>query len=163
MGDKRRFYELAKFIKNNFPDENLKIADIASGKGYLQVALREQGYKHVISYDKRSKNTVNKKKYKQVYRLFSNKETTEFNLLVGLHPDEATDVIITEAARRKISFVIVPCCTKTTVTTFWGHNSYANWMKHLEDYAKLLKFNITTTRIPISGRNVVMKGVYCGC
>lgn len=156
MGDRRRFDVFARYIKSNFPGEQ-RIADIASGKGYLQVALREQGYSYIVSYDKRK---IRCNKIKTVYRLFDDKEKTQFDLLVGLHPDEATDVIITQAAKRKIPFVIVPCCVKPHDTVFWKSSShYTEWIDHLQKYAEKLGFDVTMTRLPIKGRNIVMKGV----
>ena len=42
MGDPRRFSLFADVIAANFPS-NLPVADVAGGKGYLQVALRQRG------------------------------------------------------------------------------------------------------------------------
>ena len=50
MGDKKRFDLFAKAISKRFPSW-MRVADIAGGKGYLQLALKEQGFKDVITFD----------------------------------------------------------------------------------------------------------------
>ena len=156
MGDKRRFDLFANYIKVHFP--NVKsVADIAGGKGYLQVALKEQGIKEVITLDKgkRCKRGINYK-----HQLLSNNtKLKNVNLLVGMHPDEATDVIITQASKRGIPFSIVPCCAKPTDTVFWGSiGNFANWLKHLKGYAERLGYRVEEHRLRMAGRNIVLTG-----
>ena len=55
MGDSRRFDLMAKLIEKHIP-KGFTIGDIASGKGYLQAALRQRGYRNITSWDKRNKN-----------------------------------------------------------------------------------------------------------
>jgi hypothetical protein len=112
--------------------------------------LSSFGYK-VTTFDIRNK-FVKGLNYR--HTLFNKELKDDFSLLVGLHPDEATDVIITEAARRKIPFVICPCCEKPTDTTFWG----GKWVDHLTKYAEKLGFQVTKTQLPIVGKNVVLIG-----
>lgn len=157
MGDSRRFDLFAKLIRNNFnPQLFPTVADVAGGKGYLQGALREQGYKEVITFDKR-KGRRDRPKMRYKYMYFSDKVEDEFNILVGMHPDEATDVIITEAAKRKIPFVVCPCCVKPTDTKFSG-DDICGWISHLKGYAERLGFVVIETALSMSGRNVCLIG-----
>lgn len=43
MGDRRRFDLFAKMIMREFPAAR-RIADVAGGRGWIQVALRELGH-----------------------------------------------------------------------------------------------------------------------
>jgi hypothetical protein len=160
MGDPRRFDLFAKFILKNFPPEKYqRVADIAGGKGYLQTALRSYGY-NVTTFDKRKgrKNRPNRFQYQ--YRFFDHRIEEEFDLLVGMHPDEATDIIIAEAARRKTAYAIVPCCIKPTVSKmkFTNAYNYTNWIKHLKDFAKELKLTVNKAYLRMTGKRLILYG-----
>lgn len=163
MGDSRRFDLFAAVIQRNFPAFRYKaVADIAGGKGFLQLALRQRGY-NVTTFDKRSGYKKKSRKFRYQYRYFDSKIKQPFDLLVGMHPDEATDVIIEEAAKRKIPFVICPCCVKPTTTVFFGQHSFSRWVKHLEAYAVKLGFSVTKTKLRMNGKNLVLIGRFkCG-
>ncbi len=155
MGDSRRFDIFAKFIARNF-NKHMRVADIAGGKGYLNLALRQAGFENVITFDIRNVR-VRKVDYKR--RLFNNSIKEEFDLLVGLHPDEATDHIIMEAAKRKIPFVIVPCCVKPDAATYWGSkSSERDWLKHLTKLAEKQGFEVIELTLKINGKNKVLMG-----
>lgn len=157
MGDSRRFDLFAKMIAKQFPSRLYKsVADIAGGKGYLQHALRERGYS-VTTFDKRNRaRKVGKMRYKRRY--FSDKIEDEFDLLVGMHPDEATDVIIVEAAKREVPFLVCPCCVKPSAVTYWGKHSYKQWCQHLEKLAKKLGYKTQWLMLPMNGKNKVLVG-----
>lgn len=157
MGDKHRFDVFAKFIRSNFPpDKYINIADIAGGKGDLNKRLKIYGYKNIVTFNTR-KNRKNKIIYKR--KLFDDSIDDSFDLLIGMHPDEATDVIINEAGKRKISFVIVPCCILPTVTNFNGKRNYINWCSHLKKFAEKLNFIVRETSLDIKGKNHVIWGI----
>lgn len=156
MGDPRRFHMMAEAVAEIWPDQNIRYADIAAGKGYLRSALYQLGYQNGICFDKRP-NKAGRKHYQ--YRYFDRHVRNEFDLLLGMHPDEATDIIITEAARRQIPFVIVPCCAYPTVSTFWGsQRDYKGWMHHIACYAERLGFDLKEQHLRISGRNTMLIG-----
>jgi hypothetical protein len=147
MGDSLRFKVFANYIKTNFPKVK-SIADIAGGKGCLQVELRKLGYT-VTTYDKRHVRISRNLSYKYAY--FDNRVKDHYDLLIGMHPDEATDVIVTEAIKRNIPFCVVPCCviphaTKCNKKVFIEKDSNClYWFQSLEyfllDYKKwLLEF-----------------------
>lgn len=155
MGDSQRFKVFSKEVIKKFPPKKYnKIADVAAGKGYLNFELKKKGYK-VTSFDKR-KNNRHGVTFKRQY--FNSKIKNVFDLLVGMHPDEATDIIITEAAKRKIPFAIVPCCSKPTDTTFYGNSSYISWVHHLDMYARRLGFITNKKQIKITGKNIMIWG-----
>lgn len=157
MGDPRRFDQFAALIHRNFPRAR-RVADVAGGKGYLQTALRERGYE-VVTFDKR-KGRKDRPKMRYQYRYFDSTITEPFDLLVGMHPDGATDVIIKEAAARRVPFVICPCCAISTATAYWGaRHGIGGWVEHLKAYAKRLGFEVREMLLKINGRNLVLVGV----
>lgn len=156
MGDSRRFDVFADFIQNNFQYCN-RIADIAGGKGYLQTALRDRGY-NVITFDKRKGRKNRPGKFEFQYRYFDSTVKEDFDLMVGMHPDEATDVIIVEAAKRSIPFAIVPCCVMPNKIAYWGDHNYNDWIKHLKNVAYKLGYEVDEKQLKIDGRNLVLYG-----
>lgn len=158
MGDSRRFDLFANLIAKQFPDRTLKIADVAGGKGYLAISLkRDQGYKNVEVFDpKRRKIRPRRIKYNK--RFFAEDTADGFDLIVGMHPDEATDVIIKTAADNGVPFVVCPCCVKPTVSNFWGKHNYHVWLDYLERYAKSFGFKVQRLLLKMNGKNVVLVG-----
>lgn len=158
MGDKKRFDLFVKAISKRFPSW-MRVADIAGGKGYLQLALKEQGFKDVITFDcKPRKNRVRVHGVKFCWRKFDHNIETEFDLLVGMHPDEATDVIIYEAAKRRIPFGIVPCCIMPTRLLFWDKRNYRGWVKALTKMAETQNFEVEKYQLRMNGKNLALFG-----
>lgn len=163
MGDSKRFQTFATAISRVFPPHKYKkVADIAGGKGLLQQALHKIGY-DVTTYDKRhdhiKSNTI---KYK--YGYFDSRIKDHFDMLVGMHPDEATDIIIHEAIVRNVPFCVVPCCVLPTVTEYHGNNdrsdmgAYRSWIAHLKRYATKNGYTVQETLLPIHGKNIALFG-----
>lgn len=157
MGDSRRFEVFANFIKANFPNCR-QVADVAGGKGYLQTALRDLGF-NVITFDKRKGRRNRPGKFEFQYRYFDSTVKNDFDLLVGMHPDEATDVIIREAAKRRVPFAIVPCCIMPTAYIYYGQHKYSQWVEHLKNVAKRLGYQVYDTQLKIQGKNTVIWGI----
>lgn len=157
MGDPRRFDQFASLIQRHFPSST-RIADVAGGKGYLQCALRWRGFTSVHTFDKRQGRKHRPGRFEYSYRLFDELVGTPFDLLVGMHPDEATDVIIVEAARRRVPFAVSPCCIKPFARAYFGAYSFSGWLAHLTALAINEGFDVTTEHLPISGRSLVIIG-----
>ena len=157
MGDSRRFQVFAQFISKQFPHQDTHIADVAGGKGDLQLALRELGYTNVTTFDKRKKKKITRGVRYQ-HRWFDTGVKQDFNLLLGMHPDEATDVIVVEAARRSIPFAIVPCCVMPNAITFWGQHNYRTWLSWLETNASKRGHRVERFYLNIQGKNTVLLG-----
>jgi len=162
MGDGKRFEVFAKYIANNFPPQKYKaVADIAGGKGALQVELHSLGYS-VTTYDKRHTKCSRNLQYK--YSYFNSDIKENYSLLVGMHPDEATDVIIVQAIQRCIPFCVVPCCILPCATKYNGNNdrasrgAYRSWVNHLKQVAESAHYDVAISELPISGKNIVLSG-----
>jgi hypothetical protein len=153
MGDPQRFKQFAQLITQQFPKQN-KIADIAAGCGELSYQLIRQG-KQSTAYDCRYSKLKPARKH-IAYSFDFLKSKKEYELLVGMHPDEATEIIIKQASERKIPFVIVPCCPKTFYTK--DKIEKHKWLAHLRIYANKLKFNTRKLCLDIEGDNIVLIG-----
>lgn len=152
MGDSKRFRVVADFIIRNF--KPCRVADIAGGKGHIQQYLRPAGFT-VVTFDKR-KGRKDRVKMEYKYGYFDSNTPGDFGLLLGIHPDEATDVIIAEASRRGIPFVIVPCCVKPTMTHYIG--DYHGWLQHLTKFAQQRGFCVSKQELKMQGCNIALIG-----
>lgn len=160
MGDNRRFNLFAELISKQLPPNLYKnIADVAGGKGYLQFALKQKGYKNIITFDKRKKEKrVNVNNLNYSYRFFSSNIKEDFDLLVGMHPDESTDLIIVEAIKRSIPFIICPCCVKPYAVIFNKQHNYTNWIEHLKNIATKANYDVQEFALKMTGKNIVLMG-----
>jgi len=158
MGDERRFQRFGELIKSKFPPAQYQhIADIAGGKGQMQQALIHSGYS-IITYDKRKGRKDRLGRFNYRYQYFSSEIKDRFDLLIGMHPDEATDVIIVEAIKRNIPFAIVPCCVKPSAVVYWGQHCTKDWLIHLKSIAISGGYIIEETMLKINGKNTVLIG-----
>ncbi|KKW11167.1 MAG: hypothetical protein UY48_C0024G0008 [Candidatus Gottesmanbacteria bacterium GW2011_GWB1_49_7] len=153
MGDSRRFHLFAKLILKHLPLK-ANIVDISGGKGYLQAALRQNGYMHVTSWDKRKKYTCNRQNYR--YGYFNWESAPEYEAVVAMHPDEGTDHAILYAASRGIPGLVCPCCIKPDAVAFWQNYKLDLWYQHLEGLALKYKRQVTWATLPMNGRSQVM-------
>ena len=147
MADLRRFTVFAQFLTERF--DAPRVFDVAGGMGKLNEALTALG-RQVATFDRRHRHLgVN---YSQ--RTFTLEEPCEAELVVGLHPDGATRVIIEYAARHRIAFAVVPCCSDNGM-------SYKPWMRHLAELARAQGFDeVGEAVLPIRGRARVLYGCF---
>ncbi len=99
MGDSRRNIEFAKFICKQFPSVK-SILVIADGGCELSYLLQEKGYKiRVIENRKRHSKGV---AYNRGF--FSYTDIIVEDLIIGMHPDEATGEILLSAKQQNKSY-----------------------------------------------------------
>jgi hypothetical protein len=145
MGDKRRFDVFARFLVERFPAP--RIYDVAGGMGKLNEALARLG-RTVTTYDRKVKHLP----VPYAERRFTLEEPCTCDLVVGLHPDGATRVILEYAARHALPFAVVPCCSDNGL-------SYKPWVRHLVALAHELGFpRIEEHDLPLEGRARVIVG-----
>jgi len=145
MADKRRFELFAQFLCQRFPAP--RIFDVAGGMGRLNEELSKLG-REVTTYDGRHKRL----KVRYVERHFTVEEPCACDLVVGLHPDGATRVIIEYAARHQVPFAVVPCCSDNGLP-------YKPWMRCLAELAGSLGLVVEEHTLPMEGRARVLVGV----
>jgi hypothetical protein len=145
MADLRRFSVFAQFLAERF--EARRIFDVAGGMGKLNEALTARGAQ-VVTFDRRHRHL----NVSYVEAAFTLNEPCHADLVVGLHPDGATRVIIEYAGLHRIAFAVVPCCSDNGM-------SYKPWMRHLTELARAQGFDEVGEQVlPIGGRARVLYG-----
>jgi hypothetical protein len=145
VADKRRFDLFAELLVAKFPAA-VRIFDVAGGMGRLNEALTARG-RTVTTYDTRHKHLP----VRFAERLFTLDEPCEADLVVGMHADGATRVIVEYAARHRIAFAVVPCCSDNGMP-------YKPWMRHLAELATGLGLEAAEETLPMDGRARVILG-----
>lgn len=145
VADKRRFSLFADLVQRHFPGCR-RAFDIAGGMGKLNVELSARGL-DVLTFDKRWKRA----EVKYAERLFTLDEPCDCDLLVGMHPDGATRVIVEYAAKHGRPFAVVPCCSDNGM-------SYKPWMRHLAQLGGDLGLEVVEEALPMDGRARVLIG-----
>jgi len=156
MGDSRRFSLMADLVRQYVPRRDTLIADVAGGGGGLQAALRGLGYRNVLSIDRRQKYASGRSGYR--YGLFNYKYSDTFGLVVGMHPDEATDHIVLYGRERNIPWIVCPCCVRPSAASYGdGRNDYHRWIAHLRALGGG-STKVVTVNLPMTGRGIVLLG-----
>lgn len=145
MADKRRFDLFAELLRSHFPAAT-RVFDVAGGQGKLNDALTRRGCE-VITFDRRHKHLP----VTFAERDFTLDEPCACDLVVGMHPDGATRVIIEYAAKHQVPFAVVPCCSDNSMP-------YRPWMRHLADLGKHLGLHVAEVELPMEGRARVILG-----
>lgn len=146
MADKRRFEVFARFLADTFPDAP-RVFDVAGGMGRLNEELSKLG-RQCLTFDLRHKRLP----VPYAERVFTLDEPCDAELVVGLHADGATRVIIEYAAKHRLAFAVVPCCSDNSMP-------YNPWMKHLTGLARQLGFTrVEEKTLGIDGRARVLFG-----
>jgi hypothetical protein len=147
MADKRRFDLFAQFLVQRFVAP--RIFDIAGGQGRLNESLTRLG-RTVTTFDLRHKHLP----VRFAQRAFTLDEPCEADLVVGMHPDGATRIIIDYAARHRLPFAVVPCCSDNSMP-------YNPWMRHLAELARERGFPVVQEHcLPMEGRARVILGEF---
>jgi hypothetical protein len=145
MADKRRFDLFADFLVSRFAAP--RVFDVAGGQGRLNEALTQRG-RAVTTFDLRHKHLP----VTYAQRIFTLDEPCEAELVVGMHPDGATRVIIEYAAKHRLPFAVVPCCSDNGMP-------YNPWMRHLAELARSAGFpTVEEVKLSMDGRARVLVG-----
>lgn len=145
MADPRRFELFARFLKERFPDARLAY-DVAGGMGRLNEELGRVGTR-AVTFDARRKRLP----VEYAERRFAMEEPCRCDLVTGMHPDGATRLIVEYAAKHRIPFAIVPCCSDNGMP-------YRPWMRHLAEVAAGLGFAVEEASLSMTGRARVLVG-----
>jgi hypothetical protein len=160
-GDPRRFEALAQFIAERFPRPGTQtVLDVGGSMGILCYHLARLGYE-VTVVDPRRRDV--KRHYRKLARRGGFHMRMHYvqrvllpeddaDLLVGLHPDEATEWVVRQAVRRGRAFVVVPCCVMPLDGV---RRSVEEWHQYLCALAAGTHA-VRVERLPISGANIVI-------
>jgi hypothetical protein len=162
VNDRRRFRVFAEFIRGTYP-AGARVADVGGSRGSLSWHLRVLGFHPTIVdvRDSRHPRWVHRelrKKSRDLGRLVGiprltakvqDVDLSPFDLLVGLHPDEATEPLVRAALGHGKDFAVVPCC----VFPLDGvRRSREGWLAYLAS----LSPEIRRAELPVQGANVVL-------
>lgn len=145
MADKARFTLFAALIAERFPQAR-RVFDVAGGQGRLNEALTALG-RQVTTFDRRVKHLP----VTYALRDFTLEEPCACDVVVGLHSDGATRVIIEYAGLHRVPFAVVPCCSDNSMP-------YNPWMRHLAELGAQRGLSITEALLPMEGRARVLLG-----
>lgn len=150
MGDSRRNKLFATFIVKQFSKVKTVLV-IADGKGELARKLANKGLQvRVIEnkprFEGRGHNGITYRK-----GWFDRNCVFDEDLIVGMHPDEATAEILLAGEKNRKSWAIVPCCVKGTEAK--NIDGYRNWMRKLKQLCRNACQEYT---LKISGKNIVL-------
>ena len=109
-GDPARFEVVARFIADRFPDARY-VADVAGGQGMLTRILRKRFGFEAEVVDPRGWAL---KGVPARSELYAPEMADYYDLVVGLHPDQALRSVVESAA--KVAVLVVPCCN------FWARD-----------------------------------------
>lgn len=108
-GDPNRFQILADFIDQNYAGKIKRIADVAGGQGMLCRILRKKYNFECEVIDPRGWTLVGVQNRAEEYKADM---ADYYDLIVGLHPDEALKEVALSALIRPV--ILIPCCN------FWS-------------------------------------------
>jgi hypothetical protein len=109
-GDPARFPEVAALISHTYGREIRYIADVAGGQGMLSKLLRKYGYEAEV-IDPRGWRMVGVAGREEE---FDPDQASYYDLVVGVHPDQATRAVAMSALYTRT--LLVPCCN------FWDRS-----------------------------------------
>jgi hypothetical protein len=116
-GDPARFQVVADFVAARFPDVSY-VADVAGGQGMLSRLLRKQ---HNIRSEVIDPRGWTLRGVPGRRETFVADMAGYYDLVVGLHPDEALREVVLAARRRPV--LVVPCCNFWSRTTKLGRDA----------------------------------------
>jgi len=150
MGDTRRHEIFTRFINRTFPWAK-EVLIIADGKAQIARKLADRGIKvRVIEADSRYAGQPHPLvTYEEGW--FDRDTPVHEQLIIGMHPDEATAEIILAANKNGIPFAVVPCCVLGREAEGVRKNFFA-WVKKL----KRLAGECHEKELNMGGKNLVL-------
>jgi hypothetical protein len=147
-GDPARFDVIAEFVSERYWNRVHYIADVAGGQGLLARILSKQYNYECEVIDPRGwvlKGVQNR----QAEYLAS--MATYYDLIVGLHCDEALREVAASALARPV--VLVPCCN------FWSEEKLGTQelLLAIEDYYRAREIHFERVTLPFKGpKNIAL-------
>lgn len=150
MSARNRHQIFAKFIRSQWPQAR-HIMAVADGKGDLARSLAAEGIRVTIV---EAKPRLGKRRHRlitQQKRWFDEFSTINADVVVGMHPDEATIEIVRAATKQRKPWAVVPCCIKGRFAK--GIRGFPGWLKAIKNHAH---GNCQLAYLKMSGKNTVI-------
>lgn len=155
MGDNKRGKIFAQYIIKRFPSIN-NVLDVADGN-LVTANLLCTYYNAIVVVDPKPRKRGKNNKIKVHKKMFSGNDKYETDLIIGMHPDEATGEIIDFAINNRTPVLIVPCCMKGKYSNR-VHNK-EQWVKFLAGILRLRAFDVEINMLHIKGSNLMIVGI----
>jgi len=126
-GDVARFEAIAEFVTKTFGKNVKYIVDVAGGQGMLSRLLNKRGYEAEV-IDPRGWTMVGVNSRQEEY---SADIADYYDLVIGLHPDEALRPVVESAKGRPV--LVIPCCNFWDRTRKLGRDAL---LEEIEIYFK---------------------------
>jgi hypothetical protein len=126
-GDPARFDVAARFIADRFPEARY-IADVAGGQGMLTRTLRKRFGFEAEVIDPRGWALKGVPARTEFY---TSAMADYYDLVVGLHPDQALRSVVESAA--KVAVLVVPCCNFWTRDLRLGRDELIEQISEFHD------------------------------
>ena len=147
-GDPARFEAVADLIEQTYGKSVHYIADVAGGQGMLARLLNKRGYEAEV-IDPRGWPLVGVANRQEKY---SASMADYYDLIVGLHPDEALREVVDSAKVRPA--VVVPCCNFWTRDEKLGKDEL---LEAIEQYCQAEHIGCKQVTLTFSGpKNVAL-------
>lgn len=140
-GDTHRFAVVAEFIAERYGRNVHYIADVAGGQGMLCRILRKKYNYECELLDPRTRAL---KGVPRGAETLDHSMAEYFDLIVGLHPDEATRAVALAATVRPA--ILVPCCN------FWSPErlGFEELLLSIEDFYR--RHDVVSERVELAFR-----------
>jgi hypothetical protein len=109
MGSPARHKVFSDFLRKQFGGKVNSVLVVADGKGHLAVELAKW-IPTVRVIEAKPRQEVRRKRIRYQRGWFDRNSEVGEDLVVGMHPDEATSEIVRAAVRNKKRWAVVPCC-----------------------------------------------------
>lgn len=129
-GSVDRFEEVAEFIHDRFGNSIKYIADVAGGQGMLSRLLNKKYNYESEVIDPRHYQVIGVKNRECEYK---SDMAGFYDLIIGLHPDEAVRDVVESAKTRPV--LVVPCCN------FWDRTKKLGTKEMVMEITKWLDEN----------------------
>ena len=129
-GDDSRFEEVANFVYKKFGNSIKYIADVAGGQGMLSRTLNKKYNYDAEVIDPRHYQVIGVKNRECEYK---SDMAGFYDLIIGLHPDEAIRDVVESAKIRPV--LVLPCCN------FWDRTKKLGTKEMIAEITKWLDEN----------------------
>jgi hypothetical protein len=144
-GDPARFEVVADFVGSRFENSVKFIADVACGQGMLTRVLRKRYNYECEVVDPRGwalRGVPTRQEY------FSAELASYYDLVIGLHPDQALPAVVAAAALRRA--IIIPCCNFFDRTQRLGR----------EELLSAIERDLRESNVAVERRTLAFTGPY---
>ena len=153
MGDSARNEVFASFVKRNWPKVE-RVLVVADGRGELARKLANKGFRvRIIEAQPRFVGRLHTRiEYEKGW--FTRDTPVPEELIVGMHPDDATGEIVLAARNNGLPWAVVPCCIRGPEAN--GVDGYTAWLKKLMALDRTEGEEPLQTQLPMTGKSIVL-------